>query len=220
VVAPHNLALGGGCEITLHGDQVRAPAELYIGFVEVAVGLIPAGGGCKEMVLRAAEAAGSDSDRALTPRIREAFELIALAKVSGSAMQARHLGLLRERDRISIDSAKRIHMAKEDVLAMAREGYRPPARRSRIPVLGRPAFAYLKLGLHLMERAANISEYDKVVGTHLAGVLTGGSLLGQGVLSEDQLLDLEREAFLSLCGQAKTQERIEYMLREGKPLRN
>jgi 3-hydroxyacyl-CoA dehydrogenase len=220
VVAPHNMALGGGCEIALHGDQIHASAELYMGFVEVGVGLIPGAGGCKEMVLRAAEEAGSASDMALTPRVRKVFELIALAKVSTSALEARHFGLLSQKDHISMNAAHRIQRAKDDVLALAREGYRPPAPRRDIPVLGRPGLATLKLGLHMMERAGHISEYDKVIGTHLARVLTGGSFLGVGKVDEQHLLDLEREAFLSLCGQAKTQERMEYMLREGKPLRN
>ena len=220
VVAPHNMTLGGGCEIALHGDQIHASAELYMGFVEVGVGLIPGAGGCKEMVLRAAEEAGSDSDMALTPRIRKVFELIALAKVSTSALEARHSGLLRDKDHVSINAAHRIQRAKDDVLALVKEGYRPPVPRQSIPVLGQSGLATLKLGLHMMERAGYISEHDKVIGTHLAKVLTGGSFLGVGRVSEQHLLDLEREAFLSLCSQAKTQERMEHMLREGKTLRN
>jgi len=220
VVAPHNVTLGGGCEIALHGDQIHASAELYMGFVEVSVGLIPGAGGCKEMVLRAAEEAGSDSDMALSPRIQKVFELIALAKVSASALVARQFGLMRDRDHVSMNAAHRIQRAKDDVLALAKEGYRPPVPRQNIPVLGQPGFAALKLGLHIMERAGYISEYDKVIGTHLARVMTGGSFLGIGKISEQQLLDLEREAFLSLCGQAKSQQRMEHMLKEGKPLRN
>lgn len=220
VVAPHNLTLGGGCEIALHGDQIHASAELYMGFVEVGVGLIPGAGGCKEMVLRAAEKAGSDSDMMLSPWIQEAFELIALAKVSTSALEARQSGLMRDKDHVSMNAAHRIQRAKDDVLALAKEGYRPPVPRQNIPVLGQPGFAALKLDLHIMERAGYISEYDKVIGTHLARVLTGGSFLGIGKVSEQHLLDLEREAFLSLCGQTKTQQRMEHMLREGRPLRN
>ncbi len=220
VVAPHHMALGGACEIAVHADQIHAAAELHMGFVEVGVGLIPAAGGCKEMVLRASEDAASDSDMDLMPRIRKAFELIALAKVSTSALEARYLGLLREKDHVSMNAAHRIQRAKDDVLSLVKEGYRPAVPRREIPVLGQPGLASLKLALHLMERAGYISEYDKVIGTHLAKVLTGGSFLGVGKTSEQRLLDLECEAFLSLCGQAKTQERIEHMLKEGKPLRN
>jgi len=220
VAAPHQRALGGGCEILVHCDQVHAAAELYAGFVEAGVGLIPAAGGCKEMVLRAADEAGSDSDMQLTPRIRRVFELIAMAKVSSSALEARRLGILRERDHITLNQDRRIQHAKQDVLTLTGEGYRPPFPRTDIPVLGQPGLAKLKLGLHLMERARYITEYDKAVGTKLAEVLTGGAFLGVHRVSEQHLLDLEREAFLSLCGQQKTQERMEYMLKEGKPLRN
>ncbi len=220
VVAPHGLALGGACEITMHGDLVRADSELYTGLVEVGVGLIPAAGGCKALVMRAVERAGSDSDMDLLPRIREVFELIGMAKVSSSALEARHLGLLRREDKIIMNGARRIEAAKGDVLALARDGYRPPSPRNDIPILGEPGLAALKLGLHLMERGGYISEYDKVVGTHLARVLTGGSHIGMSRVSEQHLLDLEREAFLSLCGQTKTHERMEHMLKEGKPLRN
>ncbi len=220
VAAPHNMTLGGACEIAVHVDQIHASVELYMGFVEVGVGLIPAAGGCKEMVCRAAEEAVSDSDMDLLPRLRKVFELIAMAKVSTSALDARHLGLLREKDHVSMNTTHRIQRAKDDVLALAREGYRPPVLRHDIPVLGEPGLATLRLGLHLMERAGYISEYDKVVGTHLAKVLTGGGFIRMGKVSEQHLLDLEREAFLSLSGQVKTQERMEYMLKEGKPLRN
>jgi 3-hydroxyacyl-CoA dehydrogenase len=220
VVAPHGLTLGGACEITMHGDLVRADSELYIGLVEMGVGLIPAAGGCKAFVMRAAEKAASGSDMDLFPRIREVFELIGMAKVSSSALEARHLGFLRREDRISLNGARRIQAAKEDVLALARDGYRPPSPRNDIPVLGEPGLTALKMGLHLMERGGYISAYDKVVGTHLARVITGGSHIAVSKVSEQYLLDLEREAFLSLCGQAKTQERMEYMLKEGKPLRN
>jgi 3-hydroxyacyl-CoA dehydrogenase len=218
VAAPHNMALGGGCEIIIHCDQVHAPAELYAGFVEVGVGLIPGAGGCKEMVLRAADSAASESD--LFPAIKKAFELIALAKVSGSAQEARESGILRDVDHVTLNRDHRIYHAKQDVRTLVREGYRAPIPRSDIPILGEPGLASLKLGLHMMERGGYITEYDKVVGTHLARILTGGAFLGVRRVSEQHLLDLEREAFLSLCGQAKTQERMEYMLKNGKPLRN
>jgi 3-hydroxyacyl-CoA dehydrogenase len=220
VVAPHNLTLGGGCEISLHATQIHASPELYMGFVETGVGLIPAAGGSKEMVLRAADGAGSPSDMDLLPRVRKAFELIALARVSTSALEARNLGLLRDLDHISMNAAARIQSAKQDVLTLAREGYSPPIPRRDIPVLGEAGLATLKLGLHIMWRAGYISEYDKVIGTHLARVLTGGSFLGIHKVDEQYLLDLEREAFLSLCGNPETQQRMEHMLKTGKPLRN
>jgi 3-hydroxyacyl-CoA dehydrogenase len=220
VAAPHKLALGGGCEIVVHADRIHASPELYIGFVETGVGLIPAAGGCKEMTLRAADAAVSASDMELLPRIRRVFELIAMARVSTSALDARNLGLLRESDHFSMNPDHRIEAAKQEVLAMARAGYRPPVPRGDIPVLGRPGFAELQLGLHMMQRAGYISEYDKVVGTQLAKVLTGGSFPGVEKVHEQHLLDLEREAFLSLCGRPETHQRIEHMLKTGKPLRN
>jgi 3-hydroxyacyl-CoA dehydrogenase len=220
VVAPHNLTLGGGCEISLHATQIHASPELYMGFVETGVGLIPAAGGSKEMVLRAADDAGSATDMDLLPRVRKAFELIALARVSTSALEARNLGLLRDLDHISMNAAARIRSAKQDVLTLAREGYSPPIPRRDIPVLGEAGLATLKLGLHIMRRAGYISEYDKVIGTHLARVLTGGSFLGIHKVDEQYLLDLECEAFLSLCGNPETQQRMEHMLKTGKPLRN
>ncbi len=220
VVAPHNLTLGGACELSVHADRIHASAELYMGFVETGVGLIPAAGGCKEMVLRASRDGASAADDDLMPRIRNAFELIALAKVSTSALQARELGLLRESDHFSMHPAARVAAAKEDVLALVREGYRPPAPPAGIPVLGQPGLATLKLGLHLMLRAGYISEYDAVVGTQLARVLTGGAFLSVHRVTEQHLLDMEREAFLSLCGRPETQQRMEHMLKTGKPLRN
>jgi 3-hydroxyacyl-CoA dehydrogenase len=220
VAAPHQRAIGGGCEIVLHADAVHAAAELYMGFVELGVGLVPAGGGCKEMVVRAADGAGTDSDTELFPRVRRAFELIATARVSGSATEARELGLLRDHDHISLNADQRILQAKQDVLAVAREGYTPPPARTEVPVLGTPGYASLRMGLHQMLRAGYITEYDNVVASRLAFVLTGGAYPGARRIPEEALLDLEREAFLGLAGEAKTQERMEYMLREGKPLRN
>ncbi len=220
VAAPHNLALGGACEISVHAARIHASAELYMGFVETGVGLIPAAGGCKEMVMRAADDAGSAADTALMAGIRKVFELIALAKVSTSALDARRMGLLRESDHFSLNPAARVAAAKADVLALVRDGYRPPVPRTDIPVLGQPGLATLKLGVHLMLRAGYISEHDAVIARQLARVLTGGAFLGVQRVSEQHLLDMEREAFLSLCGRAETQQRIEHMLKTGKPLRN
>ena len=172
------------------------------------------------MVVRAADKAPSDSDIDLFSRIREIFELIGMARVSSSALEARHCGFLRDRDHIGLNASRRIQAAKDDVLALAREGCHTAVSRTDIPVLGEPGLATLKMGLHMMERGGYISEYDKIIGTHLARVLTGGSFLSVSKVSEQHLLDLEREAFLSLCGQSKTQQRMEHMLTQGKPLRN
>jgi 3-hydroxyacyl-CoA dehydrogenase len=218
VVAPHGMALGGGCEITMHGDRARAAAETYLGLVEVGVGLIPAGGGVKEMVIRATEGVVPDED--LFPRIKKVSETIAMAKVSTSAVEAKQLGFLRESDLITMNSDRLIEDAKQTALAMVREGYTQPRPRTDIPVLGEPALAALKLAIHMMVRGGFITEYDGYVATKLAYVITGGDLTRKTLVSEQYLLDLEREAFVSLCGERKTQERIQHMLKTGKPLRN
>jgi 3-hydroxyacyl-CoA dehydrogenase len=218
VVAPQGMALGGGCEITIHGDKARAAAEAYIGLVEVGVGLIPGGGGVKEMVLRAVEDATPDED--LFPRIRKVSETIAMARVSTSAVEARELGFLRESDPITMNRDRLIEDAKQTALAMVREGYIQPHQRTDIPVLGAPALSAIKLAVHMMVRGGFISEYDAHVAKKLAYIITGGDLSHKTLVSEQYLLDLEREAFVSLCGEKKTQERIQHMLKTGKPLRN
>jgi 3-hydroxyacyl-CoA dehydrogenase len=206
VIAPVGLTLGGGCEIVLHGDRVQAAAESYIGLVEVGVGLIPAGGGTKEMLLR------------LGPE--KAFETIGFAKTSTSAPEARQLGYLREVDGWTINRDRVVFDAKQLALQRAKDGYRPPARPSDIPVGGDAVRALLDLGVHLAWRAGRISDHDAVIGRKLSWILAGGSLPHAAKVSEDRLLDLEREAFLSLCGEAKTLERIQYTLKTGKTLRN
>jgi 3-hydroxyacyl-CoA dehydrogenase len=219
VMAPHGLGLGGACEITLHGARIHAAAETYLGLVETGVGLIPAGGGTKEMLIRANEhAAGFDSFdlfRALKP----VFETIAMAKVSTSAEEARSFGFLRPSDLISMNRERLLLDAKETALAMVRAGYRhpPPAQ---IRVLGQEFLAGAKLLIHLMLRGEYITEYDAVIARALASILAGGSLSTPQLVSEQYVLDLEREAFVSLCGQRKTQERIAHTLKTGKPLRN
>jgi 3-hydroxyacyl-CoA dehydrogenase len=218
VVAPQGMALGGGCEVTLHGDKARAAAETYLGLVEVGVGLIPGGGGVKEMVLRAVEDALPDED--LFPRIKKVSESIALARVSTSAAEAREIGYLRETDHITMNRDRLIEDAKQTALAMVGEGYTQPRPRTDIPVLGEAALATIKLALHMMIRGGFISEYDGHVARKLAHVITGGDLSHKTLVSEQYLLDLEREAFVSLCGERKTQERIQHMLKTGKPLRN
>jgi 3-hydroxyacyl-CoA dehydrogenase len=218
VVAVHAMALGGGCEVTMHGDRARASAESYIGLVEVGVGLIPGGGGVKEMVLRAVEDALPDED--LFPRIKKVSETIAMAKVSTSAVEAREIGFLRDTDHITMNRDRLIEDAKQTALAMVREGYVQPRPRADIPVLGEPALSTIKLAVHMMVRGGFISEYDAHVATKLAYIITGGDLSRRTLVSEQYLLDLEREAFVSLCGERKTQERIQHMLKTGKPLRN
>jgi len=218
VVAPHGMALGGGCEITMHGDRARAAAETYLGLVEVGVGLIPGGGGVKEMVLRSTENTLPDED--LFPHIKKVSEIIATAKVSTSAVEAKELGFLRETDPITMNKDRLIEDAKQSALALAREGYTQPRPRTDIPVLGEPAYTTIKLAVHMMVRGSFISEYDGHVARKLGYVITGGDLSRKTLVSEQYLLDLEREAFVSLCGERKTQERIQHMLKTGKPLRN
>jgi 3-hydroxyacyl-CoA dehydrogenase len=220
IVAPAGMTLGGGCEIALHGDRLQLAAETYIGLVEVSVGLIPAGGGAKEMVARAYEheRLGPQSD--WLPPIQRAFETIGFARVSTSAAHARELGLLRETDRVSMNRDRLIADAKALALARVAEGYQPPPLRTAIPVGGIPVKAALNLGVHLALRAGRISDHDARVGRALAHILAGGSLPHPTTVSEQYLLDLEREAFLSLCGERKTLERIQHTLKTGKALRN
>ena len=221
VVAPFSLTLGGGCEVTLHGDHVVAGAELYCGLVEGGVGLIPAGGGTKELYLRKLDALGPDAD----PRkaARAAFEVIGMAKVSTSAHEARDLGFLRPTDTIVFNRDHLIAAAKEQVLALAHAGYTPPAPRKAIPVGGADTLALIEVGLHNFHAGRYISDHDRLIGTKLGHILSGGahkSGPSPRTVSEQQMLDLEREAFLSLCGERKSLERIQHMLQKGKPLRN
>ncbi len=219
IVCPAGMTLGGGCEIALHGDRVQAAAESYIGLVEAGVGLIPAGGGAKELIARCT--AHLPHPRAdVLPLVQPVFETIGLATVSTSAAGARRLGFLREVDRVTMNRERLIADAKALALERVREGYQPPAVRSDIPVGGAGVRAALEAGVHLAWRAGRISDHDKVVGRALATVLAGGALPNQTMVGEQYLLDLEREAFLKLCGERKTLERIQHTLRTGKPLRN
>ena len=219
IVAPAGLTLGGGCEIVLHGDRVQAAAESYIGLVEVGVGLIPGGGGTKEMLARAVDGLPANHPD-LLPFVQRAFETIGFAKVSTSAADARRLGFLGDADRITMNRERVMADAKAYALERVQEGYQRPAPRTAIPVGGETVLAALKLGIHLAWRAGRISDHDAVVGRALASVLTGGALPHQTTVSEQYLLDLEREAFLKLCGERKTLERITHTLKTGKPLRN
>jgi 3-hydroxyacyl-CoA dehydrogenase len=218
VVAPAGMALGGGCEFVLHADRVQSAAETYMGLVEVGVGLIPAGGGTKEMVQRAGRmAAGAKADP--QPFVQAAFETMALARVSTSAAHARQLGYLHDHDPVSMNRERLIADAKALALDRVREGYQRPAPEP-ILVGGENLEAALKLGVHLAWRAGRATDYDAVVGRTLAHIVAGGSLPHATMVSEQYLLDLEREAFLKLCGQRKTLERIQHTLKTGKPLRN
>ena len=219
VVAPAGLALGGGCEIVLHGDRVQAAAESYIGLVEVGVGLIPAAGGTKEMTARAAEEMAPGASDFL-PTVQRAFETVAFARVSSSAPDAERLGYLRAVDAFTMNRERLLSDAKARALQRVAEGYHPPPPRSAIRVGGDAVLAPLKLGIHLAWRAGRISDYDALIGRKLARVMAGGELPHPATVSEQELLDLEREAFLSLLGERKTLERIQHTLKTGKPLRN
>jgi 3-hydroxyacyl-CoA dehydrogenase len=221
VAAPFGLTLGGGTELILHATRVRAAAETYLGLVEAGVGLIPAGGGTKEMLVRAMDAVPADPEADPFTFVKEVFLNIAMAKVSTSAEEARKLGYLSAKDSISMNRDRQIADAKQLALDLARLGYRPGRPRDDVRVLGQAAFVKMKLGLHLMRRGNYISDYDVVIATQLAKVLSGGGeFTSLQLVSEQYLLDLEREAFVSLCGQKKTVERIQFMLKHGKPLRN
>ena len=219
VVAPAGLTLGGGCEITLHGDRTQAAAETYMGQVEVGVGLIPAGGGCKELVARAMDGVpGGGADP--LPYLQKTFELIGFGKVSTSGPDALQMGLLRDVDAFTMNRERLMADAKSRALALASAGYQPPPRRDDIPVGGEGVRAALELGLHLAWRGGRISDHDLLIGRTLARILAGGDVPHATVVSEQYLLDLERETFLSLCGEPKTQERMAYTLKTGKTLRN
>lgn len=218
VVAPFGLTLGGGCEITLHGARVRLSAETYMGLVEAGVGVIPAGGGTKEMAIRALDRCAGVSGADPFPFLRAAFETIAFARVSTSGAEARRM-FLTDADSLTRNPDRLIRDAKEVALGLARAGYRPGRPRTDIPALGRPSLAVFRAGVHNALRGGQISDHDALIGTKLAVILCGGDR-SPGTVTEQELLDLEREAFLSLLGTAKTQQRIAHMLKEGKPLRN
>ena len=219
VIAPQGMALGGGCEISLHGARIHAAAEAYIGLVETGVGLIPAGGGTKEMLIRANEHAAGGEDLDLFHALKPVFESIAMAKVSTSGEEARSLGYLRPSDLIAMNRDRQVADAKQTALAMARAGYHPPPP-AEIRVLGEEFLAAAKLAIHMMVRGAYATEHDAVVARKLAYILAGGGVTAPQTVPEQYALDLEREAFVSLCGERKTQERIAHTLKTGKPLRN
>ena len=237
VAAPFGLTLGGGAEICLHAARRQPHAETYIGLVEAGVGLIPAGGGTKEMLLRAVDQAAAlappdprlpNSNLAsrfaqsaeMATALRRVFETIALAKVSTSAAEARPLGLLTPADRITMNRERLLLDAKTQAAALAEAGYSAPQPRTQIPAPGTAALAALETGIFLMGEAGYASEHDQKVARWAAYILAGGRVTAGSPVSEQYLLDLEREAFLSLAGERKTQERIAFTLKTGKPLRN
>ena len=218
VVAPAGLTLGGGCEIALHGDRVQAAAETYLGQVEVGVGLIPAGGGTKELLARFVDSAPAGAAD-LLPFVQRAFELIGFGTVSTSAADARRLGLLRDADAVTMNRERLLGDARSLALALAPD-YQPPAAGRTIVAGGPDTRAALELGVHLAWRGGRISDHDALVGRRLAHVLAGGDIPHAMPVGEQHLLDLEREAFLSLCGEPKTQARMAHTLQTGRTLRN
>ena len=230
VSAPFGLCLGGGTEISLHAPARQPHAELYTGLVEIGVGLLPGGGGCKEMLLRAVDRAaasrGKTSPEALAGSVemmeamKKAFETIATAKVATSAHEARELGFLSDSDRITMNRERVLSDAKARALELVRAGYEPPVPRNDIPAPGESLLAALKMGVHLMRQGDFITDYEVKLGNKIAEVLCGGNVTPGTPVSEQYILDLEREGFKSLCGERKTQERIQYTLKTGKTLRN
>jgi 3-hydroxyacyl-CoA dehydrogenase len=226
VIAPFGLALGGGCEVSLHAAARQPHAELYMGLVEVGVGLLPGGGGCKEMLLRAVDSAasirpdGRGESVELMEAMKKAFETIATAKVATSANEARGLNFLSTSDRITMNRERVLSDAKARALELFRAGYEPPLMRTDIAAPGEGILSALKMGVYLMRQGDFISDHELKLGTKIAEVLCGGNVTPGTPISEQYVLDLEREAFKSLCGEKKTQERIQYTLKTGKTLRN
>jgi 3-hydroxyacyl-CoA dehydrogenase len=226
VVGAFGLTLGGGTEISLHAPARQPHAELYTGLVEVGVGLLPGGGGCKEMLLRAIDGAtsirpdGRGESVELMEAMKRAFETIAMAKVATSAHEARALGFLSKSDDITMNRERVLADCKARALELARSGYEAPVMRTRIPAPGENILATLKLGVYLMRQGEFITDHEVIIGNKVAEVLCGGNVTPGTPVSEQYILDLEREGFKSLCGEKKTQERIQYTLKTGKTLRN
>jgi len=218
VAAPHAMTLGGGCEIAMHASRMQPAAETYMGLVEVGVGLLPGAGGTKELTVRALENVPADSRVDRVPLLQRAFETIALAKVSAGAGQMRELGFLRSVDQVSTDGERRIEDAKRVVLALVGSRYRPQLAPDNLMLPGAEGIATFDMALYAFRCAGQASEHDCTIGHEVATVICGGAR--GGLCSEQDLLDLEREAFLRLCGHQKTRDRITAMLTTGKPLRN
>ncbi|MDH3456661.1 MAG: 3-hydroxyacyl-CoA dehydrogenase/enoyl-CoA hydratase family protein [Gemmatimonadota bacterium] len=218
VTAPHGMTLGGGCEVTMAGNATRAAAETYIGQVEFGAGVVPAGGGCLRLYQRNVAALPDPSD--VYPAFRKTFETIGMAKVATSAAEARDLGFLRQQDSWSMYGDHRVADAKDIALGMARAGFEPPQPDQGIPVMGKAGVALAEAVLFNMEEANYISAHDHKLGAELARILSGGDVPGPTTVSAQHLLDLERESFLRLCGERKSLERMQAILKTGKPLRN
>lgn len=219
VTAPHGLSLGGGCEINLHADKICAAAETYIGLVELGVGLIPGGGGTKEFALRAGDELHEDEPETVT--LKNRFFAIATAKVATSAQEGFDMGILRKgHDEIVMNTGRRIAEAKKSVIEIYDQGYSMPQPRKDVKVMGRQGLGAMLAGINGMWRGGYATDHDAVVARKLAYVMCGGDLSSQSLVSEQYLLDLEREAFLSLCGEKKTLERIQSVLKSGRPIRN
>jgi 3-hydroxyacyl-CoA dehydrogenase len=219
VTAPHGLCLGGGCEMNLHADKICAAAETYIGLVELGVGLIPGGGGTKEFALRAGDELHEDEPETVT--LKNRFFSIATAKVATSAQEGVEMGILRKgHDEVVMNIGRRIAEAKKSVIELADEGYSMPIQRKDVKVMGRLGLGAMYAGVNAMWRAGYATDHDALVARKLAYVMCGGDLSSQSLVSEQYLLDLEREAFLSLCGEKKTLERIQSVLKSGRPIRN
>jgi 3-hydroxyacyl-CoA dehydrogenase len=218
VIVPHGMALGGGCEIVLAGNAIRAAAETYIGLVEVGAGVVPAGGGCLRLYKRNLAALTDPGD--IYAALKKTFETIGMAKVATSAEQARQLGFLRPQDSWSMNADHRVHDAKQLALAMAATGFQPPLPDREIPVMGRAGIALIETVLYNMLEGGFVSEHDRKIGLELAKILSGGDVPGPTTVSEQHVFDLERESFLRLCGERKSLERMQAILKTGKPLRN
>jgi 3-hydroxyacyl-CoA dehydrogenase len=219
VIAPAGLALGGGCEVTMHGSRVVAAGELYIGLVELGAGVIPAGGGTKEIMRRVLGPAMKTENAEVLPFLQRAFIQIGQAKVATSAEEARQMGILGPADRVVMNREHLLTEAKREVLHMVATGYTPPASE-KIYAAGRDMLGAVQVGAFMFQAGGYISEYDNHIARKLAHVLTGGGLSKPAWVSEQYILDLEREAFLGLCGEEKTQARMWNLLQTGKPLRN
>lgn len=220
VAAPAGMALGGGAEVVMHSHAVQAFAETYMGLVEVGVGLVPGSGGCKEVALRLTEGIRGGAKPPMLPFAQKAFEMVATAKVALGAKEAVDMGLLRTTDRITFNRDYQIHDAKQLVLGMVKAGHNPGVPRTDIPAAGESAKAAFLVGIDQMYQAGWATDYDRVVGARLAKVIAGGDVAEGTLVSEQHFLDLEREAFLGLLGEQRTQDRIQHMLETGKPLRN
>jgi 3-hydroxyacyl-CoA dehydrogenase len=223
IAAVYGLALGGGCEFSMHCTRIVAALESYIGLVEVGVGILPAGGGCKEMALRAANEAqrfSNDGRVEIFPYLQRYFKNIAMGEVSKSAELAREMGYLKQSDRIVLNQFELLHVAKEEAKALTATAYRPPLQPRQIPVAGRPGIATFKASMINMLEGSFISEHDYNIGCRIAETMCGGDVEAGSMVDEQWLLDLERKNFMELLATEKTRARVEYMLKNGKPLRN